>query len=210
MFDYVVLVMAVFFLVRGGWIGFMRQLAVFFALVGGYWLACRFSGLLIPSVGQLIENPRIIFLISFILLFLLSSAVFILFGKVLQKVMEVTMLTWFDRLLGLLLGGFKAFVVGSLLYMVILPTLSASNDLLRKSVSAPYLKEGAALIQAIIKDKRIRKEFNPKQPAIPAVMEMGEKAVHAMDKMMNGKPGVARPAPAHLPEGKKEGDQRRP
>lgn len=184
MFDYIVLIISLLFLVRGVWIGFMRQLAVFFALIGGYWLACRYSALLIPSVGQLIENPRIIFLLSFSILFLVSAVLFILFGKALHKVMEVSMLGWFNRMLGFFLGGFKAFIFASLLFLIVTPTLSASNDMLRKSVSTPFLKDGAAFAQKIIFDERIRKSFNPKTSAIPAIKEVGEQAAVFVEEVI--------------------------
>lgn len=80
--------------------------------------------------------------------------------------MQITLLGWFDRLLGLALGGVKAMVIASLLYMFLAASLSTTNDLLRRSWSSPYLKVGATALQALIDDPRLRQYFQQKEPAI--------------------------------------------
>jgi len=167
-FDSIIALLFLIFIVRGVWIGFMRQLAAFLALVGSYWLAGRYSGELIPYVKQFVENPKIVFLASFAVLFLVSAVMFILAGKVLRRVMEISLLGWFDRFLGLLLGCVKAAVLSVLLYMVLASTLSASNTMLSKSMSAPYLKHGVEVVRTIIHDRKLREQFVPKEPAIKA------------------------------------------
>lgn len=165
-FDVIIVLIFVVFIIRGVWVGFMRQLTTFLALVGSYWLAGRYSGQLMPYVHQVVENPKMVFLASFVLLFLVSALIFILAGKVLRRVMEISLMGWFDRFLGLLLGGVKAAVVTVLLYMFLASSLSASNDLLTKSLSAPYLSQGAEMVRQIIDDPQIREQFVPRKPAI--------------------------------------------
>jgi membrane protein required for colicin V production len=144
----------------------MRQLTTFLALVGSYWLAGRYSGQLMPYVHQFVENPKIVFLASFALLFLISALVFILAGKVLRRVMEIALLGWFDRFLGLLLGAVKGAVIAVLLFMILASSLSASNDLIKRSLSMPYLSQGAEMVRQIIHDPQIRELFVPREPAI--------------------------------------------
>jgi hypothetical protein len=50
--------------------------------------------------------------------------------------------------------------------MVVASSLSTTNDLLRKSNSSPYQKQGGELLQRCIDDPRLRKYFLPKEPAI--------------------------------------------
>jgi membrane protein required for colicin V production len=165
-FDIIIALIFLVFLIRGVWIGFMRQLAAFLALVGSYWLAGQYSGQLFPFVRRFLEDPKLVFLASFGLLFIVSAIAFILAGKVLRRVMEITLMGWFDRFLGLLLGAVKAAVVSVLLFMILASTLSASNDMIRKSVSSPYLMVGAEKVRQFIGDPRIRELFVPREPAI--------------------------------------------
>jgi membrane protein required for colicin V production len=165
-FDLIVAGIGLFFMVRGVWIGFMRQLAAFLALVGSYWIAGRYSSVLIPYVRDYIANPKMVFYVSCALLFCISAILFILAGKVLHKVMEISLLGWFDRFLGLLLGAFKGAVLASFLYLVLASSLSSTNDLLRRSISGPYLAQGADLLHQFISDPQLRRHFTARKPAI--------------------------------------------
>jgi membrane protein required for colicin V production len=179
-FDVIVCLVFLLFLVRGTWIGFMRQLAAFLALVGSYVIAGKYVGQIIPYVDDYITNPKLVFFISFFLLFITGALFFILLGKLMQKLMELTLLGWFDRLLGLLLGGVKGAIFSSLIFMVLVSSLSASNDLVKKSLTSPYLAQGAALLQQAINDPDLRKLFIPKEPAITD--EQPERAVTDPEK----------------------------
>ncbi|PIE60162.1 MAG: hypothetical protein CSA32_00475 [Desulfobulbus propionicus] len=165
-FDVIVVVIVLFFLARGLWIGFFRQLAALFALIGGYWLAAHYHGKISPFVERFIDNPKLIFLVSVVLIFLASVLVFTLLGKLLRLVMTITLMGWFDHLLGGVLGVIKAIIIASLLYMFVASSLSASNTMLKSSMSAPYLQLGAEYLQRWINDPRLREYFAPKKPAI--------------------------------------------
>jgi membrane protein required for colicin V production len=165
-FDLVVAFLFLLFLVRGLWIGFVRQLAAFFALVGGYYLAGQYADTILPYTERFVDNPKWTFLVSFVLIFLAAALAFTLLGKILHRFMQITLMGWLDRLSGMVLGGVKAAVVASLIYMFLASSLSATNELLRKSYSSPYRKQGSALLQSLIDDPRLRKYFVQKEPAI--------------------------------------------
>lgn len=168
LFDLVVGIIFMLFVIRGGWTGFINQLATFFALIGGYILAGRYSGQAMVFIEPFVDNPKLVFLISFALLFCLTALVFITIGAFMRKIVEFTMLGWFDRLLGMFLGGAKAWVVCSFMYMFLASSLSAGNDLLTKSISGPHLAEGGKILNRFIRDPEIQKHFIPNKPAIPA------------------------------------------
>jgi len=165
-FDLVVAVLFLIFFLRGAWIGFVRQLAAFFALVGSYLLAGQYVDKILPWTERFVDNPKVTFIVSFAILFVAAALAFTLIGKVLHRFLQITLLGWLDRLSGLALGGVKAAVIASLLYMFLASSLSTTNDLLRKSYSAPYLKQGSELLRSLIDDPRLRKYFVQKEPAI--------------------------------------------
>lgn len=165
-FDVIVVLIFLLFLIRGTWIGFMRQLTFFLALIGSYLLAAQYTGLVAPKVSGFIDNPKIVFYASFALLFLLAAVLLLLTGKVLGLVMEVTMADWFDRTLGLILGVIKGLFVTAILYMALSSSLVSANELLTRSLTSPFLAPGADFIQQVIRDKELRKLFEPREPAI--------------------------------------------
>ena len=165
--DLVIVLLLVSFVTRGAWIGLIRQLAAFFALVGSYVIAARYLSLAMPIAQDFVDNPVLVFLISFALLFACAAVLFTLAGKVLHRLVQLALLGWLDRLLGGTLGLIKAGLVASLLYMLLTATLSSSSTLLSRSLTAPLLEQGAALLKALIHDPQLRDSFKEHTPAIP-------------------------------------------
>ncbi|MGI6656345.1 MAG: CvpA family protein [Desulfobulbus sp.] len=155
------------FVVRGVWLGCVRQLAALFGLLAGYGLAGRYAAEILPFVEQFVDNPKLTFLASFAIIFFVVALGCALLGKVIRIFLRITLMGWLDRLGGAAIGCLKAAVLASLLYMVLASTLSATNDLLRRSYTAPYLQQGSELLRALIADPQLRAYFKQKEPAIP-------------------------------------------
>ena len=83
--DLVIVLLLVSFVTRGAWIGLIRQLAAFFALVGSYVIAARYLSLAMPIAQDFVDNPVLVFLISFALLFA-SVNVFSMFPSLLPDI----------------------------------------------------------------------------------------------------------------------------
>lgn len=173
-FDVIVVVLFLLFMIRGAWIGFMRQLSFFLALILSYIIAGQYTGKMMPYVGKVIENPKSVFFISFLLLFAIGAILMILLGKLLSLVVQLTLAGWFDKVLGFLLGVFKAALVTSFLYMIMSSGPSSAHDLVDKSITSTYLKQGAALVHKLLSDAELRERFLPKAPAIPPESKKGD------------------------------------
>lgn len=108
--------------------GFIRQLVALGALVLGLYLSVRFS----TPVGQWITErwhlePFWIKVISFSVIFIAVALVLNLVGKLLEKVLKITMLGWLNRILGLVFAIITtALIVGTLIYV-----LNSANGLLK-------------------------------------------------------------------------------
>ena len=191
-FDVIVTLLFLLFVIRGTWIGFMRQVAFFLALILSYILAGQYTGQMIPFVSNFITSPKAVFFISFGIMFILCAVFLILFGKVLGLIMEVTLASWFDRVLGFMLGSVKGFLVTSMLYMIMSSGPSSANDLVKKSITSPVLSQGADFVQQLILDPEMRSRFLPKVPAIVADSKpAAEPSLEMMDlpgqEIFNGK-----------------------
>lgn len=196
--DLAVAVIFLSFILRGAWTGFIRQLAALLALAGSYVVAARYTAELIPYTTRLVDNPKLVFLISFICLFFASALAFSLLGKIMHRLMQITLLGWFNRLLGMTLGALKAALLASLLYMLLASTLSATNTVLRTSLSAPYLRQGAQVLHAIINDPKLRAYFTENTPAIPLELMDPERLQQEKDAAaQENKPPAAPATPNH-------------
>ena len=165
-FDIVALLIFLAFLVRGIWIGFIRQISSLLAMIGAFLLAGYFDEDFYRLIMPYLDDSHTTFLLSYFLLFLLFFYFIKLIGLGLKKVMDITLIGWFDRTMGGLFGLIKGVFFTSLLFIMVASYLSGSNKYLKKSLSYPVLSKSSQVLLALIQDKKLRSYFIPKEPAI--------------------------------------------
>ncbi len=177
--DAIIIIVLALFLARGIWTGFIKQVASIAALIIGFVIAGRFYGESSRLVIPFIDNQQAGFFIAYTLLFLVSFATVILLGILLKKVATLSLLGWFDRLLGGILGLIKGIFISCLLFMVLAIFISGGSPFFTKSFLYPYLEPASELLVAIIKDQDLRKDLIPQKPAISNFLsdtiELGKK-----------------------------------
>lgn len=151
---------------RGIWLGLLKQVTVLLALYLGYLVASQYHTEIFPVLENVSENPKVVFLTSFVLLFVATYIVVMLLGKGLGFVMSITLTTWFDRLLGGLVGFAKALILTILLHMILGTILAPENQMLRACLTCDAMNEAADFTRTLIRDEEVRKSLLQKEPAI--------------------------------------------
>lgn len=151
---------------RGIWLGLLKQIIPFVALYFGYFAASRYHDQLFPFLREFSDNPKVIFLSSYVILFVATFLVATLITKGLSFVIQVTITPWFDRILGAILGTAKALIVVVLVHIIIGTLLAPDNDMLRSCATCPKLNQLSDITRKIIKDPEIREALEQKKPAI--------------------------------------------
>ena len=164
--DFGVIAIILIFLVRGIWIGFVRQLASLAGLILGYLFAGRYYEQISPRLSSVISSPQLCFLVTYALLFLAVFLGVMGLGFVLKKVMSISLLDWFDRFMGGFFGLVKAGVLTTVLFMVISGLLADSNPLMANSLTAPYLAKSSGFLLSFVPDQNLHRQLLPKAPAI--------------------------------------------
>ena len=141
--DFGVIAIILIFLVRGIWIGFVRQLASLAGLILGYLFAGRYYEQISPRLSSMIPSPQLCFLVTYALLFLAVFCGVLALGFVLKKVMSISLLSWFDRFMGGIFGLVKAGVLTTVGFMVISGLLADNNPLMTNSLASPYLAKSS-------------------------------------------------------------------
>ena len=120
--DIIICLILGFFTFNGFRHGFIEEMARLISLVGGFILASKFHHLLIPYLELYIESTAIQVTVAYMGVFILSVIVITIIAKVLQKFIELVLLGWLNRLLGLLLGLLKGFLITGLIIFIIQAT----------------------------------------------------------------------------------------
>lgn len=164
--DLGVIAIILLFLIRGIWIGFVRQLASLAGLILGYLFAGRYYEQMSPRLAPVISSPQLSFLVTYVLLFLAVFLGAMALGFVLKKVMSLSLLGWFDRLLGGVFGLVKAGVVVTVGFMVLSGMLADANPLMTGSRTAPYLAKSSRFLLSFVSDQNLHRLLLPKEPAL--------------------------------------------
>lgn len=163
--DIGVIVVIAFFLTRGVWIGFVRQIAFILALSLGYVAA----GSYYPELSQhltTIQTPQLRFVVTYGVLFFTTYVVIMVLGLGLKKVVQISFLGWFDRLLGGVFGLCKAVFIATMVFMALTGIFANSTAFLEKSFFAPYLQISSQAVTSIIQDSDLQAQLLPQKPAI--------------------------------------------
>ena len=165
-YDLVIIGLFVLLIGRGIWLGFLKQVTGFIALYLGYFAASQYHDRIFPLLRDISENPKVIFLASYVILFVATYVVVMLLGKALSYVLQLTITGWFDRLLGAIVGFAKAIIFAVLLHMVLGTILAPENQMLKTCVTCDALNGAAGFTRELIRNEDVRKSLLQQQPAI--------------------------------------------
>ena len=165
MFDVVVLILVTYGLISGFKKGFIVEVSGMIALGVGIIGAFKFSGILGNYLVNYIDwEPKIIQIVSFILLFIGIVYIISLFAKMLTKALKVILLGGINRLLGALFGVLKWMLMLCALTLVFkevnqILTLM-ENSVLETSLSYHILQEMGEFLFNWVKQSETIKNQN--------------------------------------------------
>lgn len=165
-YDLVIVGLFALLIVRGLWLGFLKQVTGLLALYLGYFVASQYHGTIFPVLKDISDNPKVVFLASYVILFVATYIVVMLLGKALGYVIQLTITSWFDRMLGAVVGFAKAVILAVLLHMVLGTVLAPENQMLRTCVTCDSLNDIADITRDVIRDEDVRNSLLQQQPAI--------------------------------------------
>jgi uncharacterized membrane protein required for colicin V production len=106
----------VFLGIRRGFIEeVMRLAAIIIGFIGALALYRQF----IPKLSFLSLSTHLTIVVSFLIIFFCIAFGTVCIGKILKKMVKLTMMGWLDRLCGACIGGVKAFFVGWIFIVIV-------------------------------------------------------------------------------------------
>jgi membrane protein required for colicin V production len=165
-YDLVILGLFVLLVGRGIWLGLLKQVTGLIALYLGYFVASQYHELIFPVLKNVSDNPKVVFLTSYVILFVVTYIVIMLLGKLLGMVINLTITSWFDKLLGGVVGFAKAVILAVLLHMVLGTILAPENQMLRACFTCDALNQSADFSRDFIRSEEVRNSLLQQEPAI--------------------------------------------
>jgi membrane protein required for colicin V production len=108
-------------LILGLWKGFVKTLTGLASLILGVVLALKYHALVAPYLGKISSlDPQISVILSMVVVFILVQVLFVVIRRVLDKLLDLTRLTWLDRVLGAGMGAAAGFLIVASAVQVVL------------------------------------------------------------------------------------------
>ncbi len=121
-FDGIILAITILLAIKGFFNGFIKEIAGLIGIVGGLFLASKFYhsvGMYINTNLINIPNKSAIDLVGFICVFIGFWILAIFVGFLLGKILKVSALGLFDKILGFIFAGVKFFVLVSIIFTLL-------------------------------------------------------------------------------------------
>jgi membrane protein required for colicin V production len=98
--------------ILGTWKGFVRSLTALASLVLGVALSIKYYPLVQPYLKKISSlDPNISMILSVIIVFIAVQVLFIAVRRILAKLLDLTRLTWLDRIFGAIMGAAAGFLL---------------------------------------------------------------------------------------------------
>ncbi|MDR3629552.1 MAG: CvpA family protein [Desulfocapsaceae bacterium] len=162
-YDLVVIIILGLLVLRGMWVGFLRQVSGLLALYAGYIVAGQYHDRVKPFLLEISKNPKVIFFASYALVFVATYIAVILAGRVAAFMMKLTFTGWLDKILGGVLGGAKAVLLLIMIHIVLKMALPPQDPMLTACQTCNALNKSTLFAQELIKDDDVRKMMAQKQ-----------------------------------------------
>jgi len=165
-YDLIVVALFTLLIGRGIWLGFLKQVTGLLALYLGYFAAGQYHDRILPFLRDISDNPKVIFLTSYVILFIVTYIAVMLVGKILGHLIQLTLTSWFDRMLGAVIGFAKAIILVMLLHIFLGVILAPENQMLRSCLTCDALNGAADITREFIRNDDVRKSLIQQKPAI--------------------------------------------
>lgn len=119
--DLAIMVTLLVTLIFGLWKGFMRSLTAVAGLIVGVVASLRYHTIVEPYLRKISSlDPHISMILSMVIVFIAVQVLFVIIRRILTALIDVTRLTWLDRVLGGMLGVLAGFLLVAAAVQVIL------------------------------------------------------------------------------------------
>jgi membrane protein required for colicin V production len=138
--DIAFLVVLLFFLIRGIFRGFIKEVTSVVAMIAAFILAVHYYPTVTDTLKPFVQNLAYRQTLSFLAIFMAIFVLVGLFGLVLDKLFKLTLHKAINAVLGGLVALLKGLVLASVVLMTSTTFVGPDSSFFQKSLAWPYLK----------------------------------------------------------------------
>jgi membrane protein required for colicin V production len=160
-FDIVVGVILAYSLIRGLFRGLVKEVSSIIGVLGGFWAAYSFYGILAVYLSGVISNSAYRNLLAFLIIFCAMVVLVNVLAVIIKYLMKIVFLGWLDRLGGVVFGFIKGALIVAVLFLALTAFLPKGTPLIKDSLTAPYVSLVSEKLATVVSSE-IKREFATK------------------------------------------------
>ena len=140
--DIGIIIITIFFVVRGIFRGFFREIGSISGLILGIWVANSYYSIVAKYISPHIDIPwrdDVLPFVCFALIFVIVMVGCILIGLALQRFAKAVFFEWLDRSLGATLALVKAVLISYLIILIVTFFIPSQQPIITKSKLVPVI-----------------------------------------------------------------------
>lgn len=172
--DIIIIAAGIFFLIRGVFRGFVREIGSLAGVIFGIWLANVYQPQMAGFLKGFIPWEKFLPLIAFALIFLIVLVLCNLAGWLFKKFFQKIFLGWVDRTLGAGLALLKAVVLSYFIIVLATFFVPSQSPLIAQSRLAPVIISSYQILVGLIPSdshEKLKKTFDKQKNNLQEVFK---------------------------------------
>ena len=188
--DYIILGLLIFFVIKGIFRGFFREISSLAGIIFGIWIGNHYHPQMANLLKTYIPLEKSLSLISFLLLFILVIIIFNLSGMLLHHFFKKLFIAWVDRGLGFGLALIKGIIISYLLIVLLIFFTPSKSPLIAKSTMARMVIVTYQSMSRLISPdlyKAWKKKITKESKKVGKVLSEGKEVVKKIPQVLPDK-----------------------
>jgi len=138
-FDIIVVTILAYCIIRGVFRGLLKELSSIIGVFGGFYAAYTYYGVLAKPLSKWIAHTGYLNIFSFLAIFCIVFLIISILGVIINYLLKLAFLGWFNRLSGAIFGAMKAILVVSILLIAFTAFLPKGSPIIKDSLLSPHI-----------------------------------------------------------------------
>ncbi len=137
--DIIIVVILSYCVIRGVFRGLIKELSSIIGVFGGFYAAYTYYMVVAKLLSKWISSPEYLNILSFMLIFCGVFLVISILGVIINYLLKLAFLGWFDRFCGAVFGAMKGMLIVSVILISLTTFLPKGTPVIKDSLLSPHV-----------------------------------------------------------------------
>jgi len=137
--DIIIVVILCYCVIRGVFRGLIKELSSIIGVFGGFYAAYTYYAVVAKPLSAWISNPGYLNILGFMVIFCVIFLVISILGVIINYLLKLAFLGWFDRFCGAVFGAMKSLLIVSIILIALTTFLPKGAPLIKDSLLSPHV-----------------------------------------------------------------------